>query len=65
MNWMYLWKNQDGNGDTDLCPYDGEHGAQDYTCFGPNMRVAAAEAKGVLLELASAQLNVPVFSAGN
>ena len=48
-------------GDTDLCPYDGgTWGSMTTRGFGPNMRVAAAEAKGVLLELASAQLNVPV-----
>ena len=28
--------------------------------FGPSMRAAAAEARGVLLELASGQLGVPV-----
>ena len=28
--------------------------------FGPNMRAAAAEARGVLLDLASTQLGVPV-----
>ena len=28
--------------------------------FGPNMRAASAEARGVLLDLASVQLGVPV-----
>ena len=48
-------------GDTDLCPYDaGTWGSQTTQTFGPNMRAAAAEAKGVLLDLASARLGVPV-----
>ena len=48
-------------GDTDLCPYDrGTWGSMTTRGFGPNMRAAAAEAKGVLLELASGQLGVPV-----
>jgi nicotinate dehydrogenase subunit B len=48
-------------GDTDLCPYDaGTWGSQTTRSFGPNMRAAAAEARGVLLEMASAQLGVPV-----
>ena len=48
-------------GDTDLCPYDqGTWGSMSTRIFGPNMRAAAAEARGVLLELASAQLGVPV-----
>ncbi|MGD0756121.1 MAG: molybdopterin cofactor-binding domain-containing protein [Bacteroidales bacterium] len=48
-------------GDTDLCPYDqGTWGSMSTRGFGPNMRAAAAEAKAVLLELASAQLGVPV-----
>jgi isoquinoline 1-oxidoreductase len=49
-------------GDTDLCPYDqGTWGSMSTRIFGPNMRAAAAEARGVLLELASAQLGVPVL----
>ncbi len=48
-------------GDTDLCPYDaGTWGSQTTQSFGPSMRAAAAEARGVLLEMASAQLGVPV-----
>lgn len=48
-------------GDTDLCPWDaGTWGSLTTRVFGPSMRAAAAEAKGVLLELASGQLGVPV-----
>ena len=48
-------------GDTDLCPYDaGTWGSQTTQTFGPNMRAAAAEARAVLLELASGQLGVPI-----
>jgi nicotinate dehydrogenase subunit B len=48
-------------GDTDLCPYDGgTWGSMTTREFGINMRAAAAEARGVLLELASVQLKVPV-----
>jgi nicotinate dehydrogenase subunit B len=48
-------------GDTDLCPWDaGTWGSMTTRGFGPNMRAAAAEARAVLLELASAQLGVPV-----
>lgn len=48
-------------GDTDLCPWDGgTWGSLTTRAFGPSMRAAAAEAKGVLLELASAKLGVPV-----
>jgi nicotinate dehydrogenase subunit B len=48
-------------GDTDLCPWDmGTWGSLSTRVFGPSMRAAAAEAKGVLLELASKQLGVPV-----
>lgn len=47
-------------GDTDLCPWDaGTWGSQTTQSFGPAMRAAAAEAKGVLVEMASAQLGVP------
>jgi nicotinate dehydrogenase subunit B len=49
-------------GDTDVCPYDaGTWGSQTTQTFGPNMRAAAAEAKAVLIELASEQLGVPVL----
>lgn len=47
-------------GDTDLCPFDqGTWGSMTTRGFGPNMRAAAAEARGVLLDLASTQLGVP------
>jgi isoquinoline 1-oxidoreductase len=47
-------------GDTDLCPWDmGTFGSQTTRNFGPALRAAAAEAKGVLLELAAESLNVP------
>ena len=48
-------------GDTDLCPYDrGTWGSMSTRIFGPIMRAAAAEAKAVLLDLASEKLKVPV-----
>lgn len=48
-------------GDTDLCPWDGgTWGSTTTRFFGPKMRAAAAEARGVLLELASVKLGVPV-----
>ena len=48
-------------GDTDLCPWDrGTWGSLTTRAFGPLLRAAAAEARGVLLELASAELSVPV-----
>lgn len=48
-------------GDTDLCPWDqGTWGSLSTRAFGPNMRAAAAEARGVLFSLASAKLGVPV-----
>ena len=47
-------------GDTDLCPYDaGTWGSLSTRAFGPNMRAAAAEARGVLVDLAAAQMGVP------
>ncbi|MBA4322261.1 MAG: isoquinoline 1-oxidoreductase [Odoribacter sp.] len=47
-------------GDTDLCPYDaGTWGSLTTRSFGPAMRAAAAEARGVLFELASEQLSAP------
>lgn len=49
-------------GDTDLCPYDaGTWGSLTTRSFGPNMRAALAEAKGVLLEMGAALLGVPVI----
>jgi nicotinate dehydrogenase subunit B len=48
-------------GDTDLCPYDaGTWGSQSVQTFGPAMMAAAAEARAVLTDLASARLGVPV-----
>jgi nicotinate dehydrogenase subunit B len=47
-------------GDTDLCPWDmGTFGSQTTRSFGPALRAAAAEARGVLVELASEKLKVP------
>ncbi len=46
-------------GDTDRCPWDmGTFGSLTTRMFGPALRAAAAEAKGVLLELASEQLGL-------
>ena len=48
-------------GDTDLCPYDqGTWGSLTTRVFGPFMRSAAAEARGVLMDMAAARLEVPV-----
>ena len=48
-------------GDTDVCPWDqGTWGSLTTRVFGQIMRTASAEARGVLLDLASAQLGVPV-----
>jgi len=47
-------------GDTDLCPWDmGTFGSMSTRFFGPALRAAAAEAKAVLLELASEKLQTP------
>jgi nicotinate dehydrogenase subunit B len=47
-------------GDTDLCPFDnGTFGSLSTRFFGNPMRQAAAEAKGVLLEMAALRLGVP------
>ena len=44
-------------GDTDLCPYDaGTFGSRSTKYFGPPLRQAAAEARGVLVKLAAARL---------
>jgi len=49
-------------GDTELCPYDqGTWGSLTTRQFGPFMRAAAAEAKGVLLDLASEYMGVPAL----
>jgi len=48
-------------GDTELCPFDmGTWGSMSTRFFGTIWRSAAAEARGVLLELASERLKVPV-----
>ena len=48
-------------GDTEICPYDaGTWGSQTTQTFGPAMRAALAEARAVLLDMASVQLKVPV-----
>jgi isoquinoline 1-oxidoreductase len=47
-------------GDTDLCPWDmGTFGSLTIRMFGPALRAAAAEAKAVLVELASEKLKLP------
>ena len=47
-------------GDTDLCPWDmGTFGSRSIKYFGPALRQAAAEARAVLVELASEYLKVP------
>jgi len=47
-------------GDTDRCPFDlGTWGSQTTRMFGPALRAAAAEARLVLMRLASEQLGVP------
>ncbi len=48
-------------GDTDLCPWDmGTFGSLSIRQFGPILRTAAAEARAVLLQLASERLQVAV-----
>lgn len=48
-------------GDTDLCPWDGgTNGSRTTRSFGPAMREAAAEARAVLMQLASEKLKVPL-----
>jgi isoquinoline 1-oxidoreductase len=47
-------------GDTDLCVWDaGTYGSQTTRYFGPALRAAAAEAKGVMMQLAAEKLGVP------
>ncbi|MEO8587021.1 MAG: molybdopterin cofactor-binding domain-containing protein [Acidobacteriota bacterium] len=46
-------------GDTELCPFDnGTYGSMSTRFFGPALRAAAAEAKAVLVALASERLKV-------
>ena len=48
-------------GDTDLCPWDrGTFGSLSTRAFGPSLRTAGAEARRVLIEMASEQLRIPV-----
>ncbi|MDH7513006.1 MAG: molybdopterin-dependent oxidoreductase [Clostridiales bacterium] len=48
-------------GDTALCPWDmGTFGSRTIKYFGPALRQAAAEARAVLVELASEHLKIPV-----
>lgn len=45
-------------GDTDLCPYDsGTFGSRSTKYFGPPLRQAAAEARAILIQLASEKLD--------
>ncbi len=47
--------------DTELCPWDGgTNGSRTTRGFGPPFRAAAAEARAILLQMASEQLGVPV-----
>jgi nicotinate dehydrogenase subunit B len=47
--------------DTDLCPWDGgTSGSNTIRTFSPRMRVAAAEARTVLMQLGSDYLHVPL-----
>jgi len=47
-------------GDTDRCPWDmGTFGSLTTRMFGPALRAAGAEARAVLLQLASEQLGLP------
>jgi len=47
-------------GDTELCPWDaGTFGSLTTRAFGPALRAAGAEARQVLLELASEKLKAP------
>ena len=48
-------------GDTDLCPYDsGTFGSRSTKYFGPPLRQAAAEARGVLFQMAAEYLQTPL-----
>ncbi|PYQ52551.1 MAG: isoquinoline 1-oxidoreductase [Acidobacteria bacterium] len=53
-------------GDTDLCPWDGgTHGSQSTRFFGPAVRAAAAEARTVLMKLASQKLGTDQLTVAN
>jgi nicotinate dehydrogenase subunit B len=48
-------------GDTDLCPWDaGTWGSLTTRAFGPLLRAAGAEARAILLEMASKSLKSPI-----
>jgi isoquinoline 1-oxidoreductase len=48
-------------GDTDLCPWDmGTFGSMSTRFFGPPLRAAGAEARAILLQLASEKLNLEI-----
>ncbi|MGQ8335843.1 molybdopterin cofactor-binding domain-containing protein [Sunxiuqinia sp. A32] len=48
-------------GDTQICPWDrGTFGSMSTRFFGPPLRAAAAEARGVLIEMAAEKLGLPV-----
>jgi len=52
-------------GDTALCPFDmGTYGSMSTRFFGPALRAAAAEAKAVLVTLASEHLKTPPDALG-
>jgi len=52
-------------GDTALCPFDmGTFGSMSTRFFGPALRAAAAEARAVLLTLASERLKAPPSALG-
>ena len=47
-------------GDTRLCPWDsGTTGSRSTKFYGPPLRSAGAEARAILLQMASEELNVP------
>jgi len=47
-------------GDTDLCPWDeGTYGSLSTRVFGQTLRAAGAEARAILLKMASKELSVP------
>jgi nicotinate dehydrogenase subunit B len=47
-------------GDTKLCPWDaGTNGSRSIKYFGPALRAAGAEAREILIQMASEQLDVP------
>lgn len=52
-------------GDTDLCPFDsGTFGSLSVRVLGPVLRAACAEARAVLVQMASEKLLVPVAELG-